>query len=246
MDNMIRTFLFITLLGITTLSVASIGLAGTRSNFTSQASNQTNSFGSAVTFATPTPSPIVLGDSIPTPTPASTPIPVQAGDVVINEINWGGSGLSTADEWIELRNTTANAIDLSGWKISGATSGAGDLSIPSGTIPANGFFLISNSNSAASKINVTPDLVTASIQLNNTNVQYILKTSTDLVIDTADDGSGVPLAGSSVSPEKTMERKTPPGDGTSNGKWQSATTHTNMDGNLVTDEFGTPKAENGL
>ena len=42
--------------------------------------------------------------------PTPTPIPVNAGDVVINEINWGGSSSSTVDEWIELRNVTGSPI----------------------------------------------------------------------------------------------------------------------------------------
>ncbi|MCD6334669.1 MAG: lamin tail domain-containing protein, partial [Candidatus Latescibacteria bacterium] len=38
-----------------------------------------------------------------------------SGDVVINELMWMGSTASSADEWIELRNTTDSEILLSGW-----------------------------------------------------------------------------------------------------------------------------------
>ena len=42
---------------------------------------------------------------------------VAAGslDVVISEIAWMGSTSSSTDEWLELHNNTATAIDLTGW-----------------------------------------------------------------------------------------------------------------------------------
>jgi hypothetical protein len=49
---------------------------------------------------------------------------VTAGplDVVINEVAWMGTTVSTMDKWIELYNNTSDAIDLSGWTLS-ATDG---------------------------------------------------------------------------------------------------------------------------
>lgn len=180
--------------------------------------------------------------------PTPTPIPVNAGDVVINEINWVGSDLTGQDgqndEWLELRNTTSNPINLAGWKISGAIVGDGDLNISSGIIPANGFFLISNFDGTVSRTNVTPDIVTTDIQLDNANAQYILKDNLGSTIDTADDNSGAALAGTNGPPKRSMERKTPPGDGTQGSSWQNSNAHTNMDGSGSTDEFGTPKAVN--
>ncbi len=38
-------------------------------------------------------------------------------DIIINEIMWSGSTISSADEWIELKNTTTHDIDISGYKI---------------------------------------------------------------------------------------------------------------------------------
>ena len=37
--------------------------------------------------------------------------------VVINEVAWGGTAASSADEWIELHNTSDHAIDLTGWTL---------------------------------------------------------------------------------------------------------------------------------
>jgi len=192
----------------------------------------------------------VFGNFIKGQIPVTPPITSSTndahfGDVVINEINWAGSRISSADEWLELKNMTSTEIDLSGWIILGAGSG-GDLVITSGVIPSNGFFLIANYSKTGSQVNVDPDLVTTSVQLNNSNVQLVLKTKLGTVVDVADDGVGVPFAGSNTDPKKSMERKSPPGDGTQVTNWQNATIHINMDGNGVDDEFGTPKSENSI
>jgi subtilisin family serine protease len=159
---------------------------------------------------------------------ATTPPPptVSAGDIVINEIAWAGSSASTSDEWIELKNTTSETIDLSGFQI---TNSAGTesvmVTIPQGkSILANGYFLISNyaETDAKSVLNVTPDVVDTAVQINNSNIQFKLysgdfKTAT--LIDTADDGNGIPFAGQNETPKKTMSRKATPGDGTLAANW---------------------------
>jgi hypothetical protein len=151
---------------------------------------------------------------------------ISAGDIVINEIAWAGSSASTSDEWIELRNMTNAAIDLSGFQI---TNSAGTesvmVTIPQGkSILANGYFLISNyaETDAKSVLNVTPDVVDTAVQINNSNIQFKLysgdfKTAT--LIDTADDGNGIPFAGQNETPKKTMSRKATPGDGTLAANW---------------------------
>jgi len=71
----------------------------------------------------------------------------QATTVVINELQPSNDttiadGDGDFEDWIELRNTTAAPIDVSGWQISDATA---TWSIPAGpqsVIPANGFLLI--------------------------------------------------------------------------------------------------------
>ena len=37
--------------------------------------------------------------------------------VVFNEVSWMGTEESALNEWIELRNTTGEDIDLNGWRI---------------------------------------------------------------------------------------------------------------------------------
>lgn len=59
--------------------------------------------------------------------------------VTISEVFWRGSRASAADEWIELLNTTDQAVDLAGWVL---TDGD-DLRIGlAGSLPAGGYFLL--------------------------------------------------------------------------------------------------------
>jgi len=220
-------------------SVAIISYRVTYALFSSSASNNGNVFSASTAFPTSTPTPTT--PITPTPTP-------QAGEVIINEINWGGNNHHDEDEWIELRNTTTHAIDLNGCIIENL--GTGDVTIPSGkTISANGYFLISfyTKDNVNSRLNVDPDM-TAILDLDDKGEQLKLKTSTAVLIDTANqtDDHGKWCAGEKPDkkkdkPAKSMERKSPPNDGADCSNWQTATTHTGLDNSGTTDEFGTPK-----
>ncbi|PIP88143.1 hypothetical protein COW80_01910, partial [Candidatus Beckwithbacteria bacterium CG22_combo_CG10-13_8_21_14_all_01_47_9] len=86
---------------------------------------------------------------------------LNPGDVVINELMWMGTSGWAADEYLELRNMTDRSIDLSGWSVGGVT-------IPSGkSIPAHGYFLITNFDKDGSGINVDPDLVDSDLELDD-------------------------------------------------------------------------------
>lgn len=180
---------------------------------------------------------------------------IEAGDVVINEIMWMGSdpsdGGSTADEWIELRNMTNVAIDLSGWTISDLGTNANpDITIPSGMIPANGYFLISNyeSDDESSAINdaVMVDHDTVDIQLLNSGEKLELRTADATLID--ETPSGEWAAGDNTgSDRKSMERNAVPGSGALTESW-----HTCIDSGCTSsafwdnegDNYGTPKGAN--
>ncbi len=173
-----------------------------------------------------------------------------AGEVVINEIMWMGSEANSADEWLELRNMTSGAIDLSGWVITGAAYSGGDLTIPTGkSIPALGYFLVANYNqtSSDSVLNISPDWQIASINLPNSAIQFVLKDNLDTPIDTADDGVGAPVAGDNSSGSGwhrkwSMERNSVPGDGTVADNWHTAVVSQNFKDYAT--ERGTPKAVN--
>ena len=177
----------------------------------------------------------------------------SVGDVVINELMWMGSFSSSDDEWIELKNTTSHEIDLSGWQITKWVAGTHEeliLTIPNGKkIPANGYFLISNSDKATSKINVEPDLVDSSVVLVNNDLQIKLYDGTwnggATLIDTADDGTGGPAAGDN-SNKFSMERNDTPGDGTQAANWHNCldSSSTGLYWDAGATERGTPGAAN--
>ena len=60
--------------------------------------------------------------------------------VVINEIAWMGTVVSSADEWIELKNNTDGEIDLTNWTLK-AIDGSPEINL-SGIISASGYFLL--------------------------------------------------------------------------------------------------------
>jgi uncharacterized repeat protein (TIGR01451 family) len=67
--------------------------------------------------------------------------PLAPGDVVINEFVAKGS----ADEWVELHNTTAAPIDIGGWTITSTWDGLSHT-VPGGTvIAANGYYTLAGS-----------------------------------------------------------------------------------------------------
>lgn len=170
--------------------------------------------------------------------------------VVINELMWMGSSASSADEWIELRNTTDQAMDISDWKLTKKSSGAEApmLTLPAGqSIPPGGFYVISNYSDAStsSALAVAPNYVTSDVALSNSALQIKLYDTTNNLIDVADDGAGNPLAGQYDSAGKnyaSMERNPVPGDGTLPSAWHSASRGTGFKEGKT--ERGTPGAAN--
>lgn len=79
---------------------------------------------------------------------AATLAPRLIGQVVINELsasNWSGptDNFGEREDWIELYNTTAAAVDLSGWYLSDSQTNNTKYQIPPGTtIPANGRLMV--------------------------------------------------------------------------------------------------------
>jgi hypothetical protein len=59
---------------------------------------------------------------------------------IINEVAWMGTTVDANDEWMELHNPTANAINLTGWKLK-AIDGTPSISL-SGMIDPGGFYLV--------------------------------------------------------------------------------------------------------
>ncbi|MBI4090141.1 MAG: lamin tail domain-containing protein [Candidatus Kerfeldbacteria bacterium] len=173
----------------------------------------------------------------------------QTPSVVINELLWMGSPASSADEWIELRNLSETAVDLSGWKLTRKSSGqeVAMLTIPNGkSIEPRGFFLISNfaASSSSTHLAVEPDVVDTAVSLLNSGLVVRLYDAGGALVDVADDGSGTPLAGKleSGTTYAAMARNGLAGDGTKPEQWHTASVAVN----LKPDSFvrGTPRAAN--
>ncbi len=177
--------------------------------------------------------------------------------VVINELMWMGTKASLADEWIELRNTTNAAIDLSGWQLTNSAPSNGTLTIPTGkSIEANGYFLISNYDqaNASSILNVASDWVTTSLSLGNTcesgmsvYIQLLGLSDTDppTITDQAgcSNSGGSPLKGvNSPGAKKAMERNIVIADGLLGDSWHDSTLQVNLDLGAI--DYASPRAIN--
>lgn len=160
-------------------------------------------------------------------------------DVIFLEVMWMGSSSSSADEWIELYNTTNENIDLTGWQITNLKNGQESLmlEISSGIIPKNGYFLIANGSKdksytgGQSILNISPDLENTAISLSNTNFQLKLYhgqwSHGVSSIDVAGDGH-LPPAGDNVR-KISMQRLSPVNTGDLTESWINTTTKENLD-----------------
>ena len=74
-----------------------------------------------------------------TPTATKTPLGFNP-PILINEVAWYGTTTNYQNDWIELYNTTAQAIDLTGWTLDALQSGV-NIEL-NGTIKAHGYYLL--------------------------------------------------------------------------------------------------------
>ena len=165
---------------------------------------------------------------------------LAAGDVIINEVMWYGahSGDDEGyDEFIELRNTTANDISLDMWQIANIDDVIVGLP-PGSTVPAYDTFLIVDHVLEAyedgapqdeSSAYLTADMVVnafndnrqSRLYLKDGTMEIFLQDPDAAVIDTAGDG-GPPFAGGPDSGVvRSMERRSDAGDGSLEESWYS-------------------------
>ncbi|MBS0618374.1 MAG: lamin tail domain-containing protein [Spirochaetes bacterium] len=197
----------------------------------------------------------------------------SAGAVVVNEINWAGSYSNSltsdsTDEFLELYNTTAAAINISGWKFACTTNGGVAVNsyfqMPAGAvIPANGFFTVAAKNSGA-----FPNASYYTTQLSITNSSKECKLTNGKALpassysgNAAFTGDAIDVAGDAVTSfdssgnimgvndasnkvRRSMERKQPITAGSSLGSWQSnvnaVAQNTDVDVQFNQKTFGTP------
>ena len=150
----------------------------------------------------------------PTPVPGTPapPSPVPNGLVVINEVGWAGTLASAYDEWIELRNTSSEAVVLTGWRL----SDGGDIDLAlGGTVAPFGYFLLERTDDTSIS-DVAADIIYSG-GLNNGGETLSLYDPSGALIDSANrDGGGWPAG--ELSSRASMERW---GGGDEPGNWRT-------------------------
>ncbi|MDE2144506.1 MAG: lamin tail domain-containing protein, partial [Patescibacteria group bacterium] len=122
--------------------------------------------------------------------------------VIFNEVAWMGSVNSANDEWIELRNISNSAVDISGWHV---LSGDGHIKaiLPErAVISPSGFYLLERTNTNSIP-GVTADFAYTG-SLVNTGTDLKLFDNNCALVDSVSGANGW-LAGDSSS-RRTMER----------------------------------------
>lgn len=117
------------------------------------------------------------------PTPSTLP------DVFLSEVNWAGSSLSNADEWLEISNRSREVVDLGGWILDGAASSGQALQLEAGTlIDPYSTLLIANYDIGNEKTTLatSPDIASSSVSLSNSNLLLRLINPSGIVVDSFD------------------------------------------------------------
>lgn len=181
-------------------------------------------------------------------TPLQT-LEVSPLSVVISEVMWMGSDLSTADEWVEIAGVPSSTgssppRSLSGWTLT-ALKGTTESVIarfPAAiTIAPDQYLVVSNYPQDSSRIAQDPLLTSTSLSLPNTKLQLRLRDASGVLVDEVDDGIGNPFAGanpSSNGPKASMERIDLRLTGTLQTNWRTATESRGFDPGVLI--FGTP------
>jgi hypothetical protein len=69
--------------------------------------------------------------------------------IVINEIAWMGTQFSSSDEWIELKNISANDVSLNSWQLLDKDNQIKVIFDASDVVPANGFYLLERTDDSS-------------------------------------------------------------------------------------------------
>jgi len=142
--------------------------------------------------------------------------------IIINEVAWMGTANSASDEWIELKNISSGAVDLTGWQL--IDKGEQIKVVFNKNISAGGFYLLERTDDNTLPT-VTADFVYSGI-LSNTDEGLRLFDQNCNLIDEVWANPNWPAGDNTANAKKTMERK-------SDLNWYTSS--------II---GGTPKAEN--
>ena len=150
-------------------------------------------------------------------------------DIVINEIAWMRTEISSSDEWIELYNNTNAPVDLEGWTLK-AVDGSPEVKLTN-IIPAQSFYLLERTDEETIPNVLANQIYKGTMRNNGENLE--LSDNFGNLIDSTDCGSGW-FAGNN-STKKTMERISPMLPGSRPDSWQTSQ-----------NPGGTPKEKNSI
>ncbi len=128
---------------------------------------------------------------------------VSSAQVVINEIAWMGTDVSANDEWIELHNTSTDAVSLEGWHLS-ADDGTPNISLH-GTIEPDGYFLLERSDDMS--VPDVPAEVIFTGGIGNDAENLSLLDGSGATIDRVESGASWSLGGDNIT-KHTAQRQT--------------------------------------
>ena len=74
------------------------------------------------------------------------PLPAAGQDVIITEIMYNPSGTDGSAEWVEIHNTAASSVDISGWYLDDGDGGPWGPVAGSTTLPAGDFAVLFDSS----------------------------------------------------------------------------------------------------
>jgi len=135
--------------------------------------------------------------------------------IVISEVMWMGTDLSTADEWIELAafsddSSQGGSATMSGWTLVSVRDGVEQTLYRFGIqaqMAVGEYAVVSNYPESQSRLSISPLAVSTGMSLPNTKLLLRLYDASHGLRDEVDDGVGNPFAGVNTSTQKaSMER----------------------------------------
>ncbi|MCH2060959.1 MAG: lamin tail domain-containing protein [Verrucomicrobiales bacterium] len=160
-----------------------------------------------------------------------------SGDVVINEIHYNPPENTVREEFIEIYNTDSVAIDLGGWRISGAV----DYHFPAGISIAGGDFLViaEDPSTLLKTLNVTA-LGPYSGNLDSEGETIRLRDASDQIVDKVDYKVGFPWPVASNGGGASIELVNAALDNSLGSSWRAS-----MPQNLLSEAILLPFADDG-